>query len=268
MNAKEPLKVGPWEPNLDRALELAMQLMRIPGPSCSEAEVVAFIRAKLDAVGVPMEAVYVDAANKMSPAGGDTGNLILKLPGTIRGPRRLLMAHLDTVLICLGCSPVRIGNYVESANPESGLGADNRSGVAAILTAVLEIFEHGLPHPPLTFLWTVQEELGPFGSRYVEKRRLGKPRMAWNWDGRGPHRITLAATGGDTLHIKVHGIASHAGGAPERGVSAIAMAGLALHEMVTKGWHGDLLTLSIPVRTFPICSRPFCGSTWTVRTKA
>ena len=31
-----------------------------------------------------------------------TGGLILQLPGTLRGPRRLLMAHVDTVPLCIG----------------------------------------------------------------------------------------------------------------------------------------------------------------------
>jgi tripeptide aminopeptidase len=64
--------------------------------------------------------------------------------------------------------------------------------------------------------------------------------MAWNWDGRGPQRITLAATGGETIDIRVHGIASHAGGAPERGVSAIAVAARAIDDLVRRGWHGDI----------------------------
>jgi tripeptide aminopeptidase len=112
--------------------------------------------------------------------------------------------------------------------------------VATILSAVLEIFERKLPYPPLTLLFTVQEELGLFGARYCNLKRLGKPRMAWNWDGRGPQRITRAATGGHAIDIKVHGIASHAGGAPECGVSAIAIAATAIHQLVQEGWHGDI----------------------------
>jgi tripeptide aminopeptidase len=150
------------------------------------------------------------------------------------------MAHIDTVPLCVGSQPQRQGKYVETINPHSGLGADNRSGVGAILTAALEILDRGLPHPPLTFLFTVQEELGLYGARFCNPRQLGYPKLAWNWDGRGPHRITLAATGGDTIDIKVHGIASHAGGAPECGVSAIAIAASAIHQLVQAGWHGDI----------------------------
>jgi tripeptide aminopeptidase len=228
------------EPDLARALDLAMDLMRIPGPSCQEAAIAAFVREKLLSAGVPAAAISTDDAHKKSPAGGEIGNLIVKLPGTLRGPRRMLMAHLDTVPLCVGCVPERRDKYIESANPDTGLGADNRSGVAVVLATALELFERKLPHPPLTLLWTVQEELGLFGARFVKASKLGKPAMAWNWDARGPHRITMAAIGGHTIDIRVHGIASHAGGAPECGVSAIAIAARAIDDLVTNGWHGEI----------------------------
>jgi tripeptide aminopeptidase len=229
------------EPDLDRALELVVELMRIPGPSCREAAVADFVRETLHQAGLPTTAITSDTAHEKSPAGGEVGNLIVQLPGTVRGPRRLLMAHLDTVPICVGSQPVRRGDDMVSGNPASGLGADNRSGVAVVLTAAREILERKLPHPPLTLLFSVQEELGLFGTRFVDVKKLGGPRLAWNWDGRGPQRITRAATGGRTLEITLRGIASHAGGAPERGVSAIALAGLAIHDLVTRGWHGEIV---------------------------
>ena len=45
----------------------------------------------------------------MEISAGNVGNLIVKLPGTVRGPRRLLMAHMDTVPVCLGAQPVPDG---------------------------------------------------------------------------------------------------------------------------------------------------------------
>jgi len=235
-----PAANGP-EPDLDRALERVVELMRIPGPSCRESAIVEHVRGELRRAGVPAAAIAIDRAHERSPAGGEVGNLIVRLPGTRRGPRRLLMAHLDTVPICVGCRPVRRGNDIVSDDPATGLGADNRSGVAVVLGAAIEILERGLPHPPLTFFFSVQEELGLFGTRFVDVPLLGRPKLAWNWDGRGPQRITLAATGGRTLEITLRGIASHAGGAPERGVSAIAIAGRAIHDLVTGGWHGEII---------------------------
>jgi tripeptide aminopeptidase len=42
------------------------------------------------------------------------------------------------------------------------------------------------------------------------------------------------------MTIEVQGLASHAGGAPERGVSAIAIASLAVADLHRGGWHGQI----------------------------
>jgi tripeptide aminopeptidase len=152
----------------------------------------------------------------------------------------MLAAHLDTTPICVGSRPVRQGDLIRSANPNTGLGADNRAGTAVVLTAALEILRRGLPHPPLTFCWFVQEETGLHGSRYLNKKLLRKPAMAFNWDGGSPAKLTIGATGGYRLGIEVRGLASHAGNAPERGVSAIAIAALAIADLHRGGWHGDV----------------------------
>jgi tripeptide aminopeptidase len=109
-----------------------------------------------------------------------------------------------------------------------------------ILNTALEILERGLPHPPLTFCWFVQEETGLHGARCVSKRLLGRPQMAFNWDGGSPAKLTIGATGGYRMAIDIRGIASHAGGAPEWGVSAIAIAALAIADLHRGGWHGDI----------------------------
>jgi tripeptide aminopeptidase len=107
-----------------------------------------------------------------------------------------------------------------------------------VLGAALEILERKLPHPPLTFLWTVQEELGLQGAHFASLRPLGSPKLAFNWDGGAPEKMTVGATGGYRIAIEVQGIASHAGVAPERGISAIGIAALAIADLQRGGWHG------------------------------
>lgn len=236
----ETARTAPPQPDLRRALELVMQLMPIAGRSGEEAEVAELIRQKLREAGVAPSALVNDSAHRRTPGGGQIGNLILTLPGTLRGPRRMLSAHLDTVPICVGSQPRREGDLVRSANPQAGLGADDRAGVAVVLNTALEILEHDLPHPPLTFCWFVQEEIGLHGSRCLTKSLLGKPAMAFNWDGGSPAKLTVGATGGYRLAIEIRGLASHAGNAPEAGISAIAIAALAIADLHRGGWHGDV----------------------------
>lgn len=241
-NRKPPLSSQPrvpsQEPDLARAEQLVVELMAIPAKSGEEAVVAECIRKKLLAAGAPVDAIVTDNAHKHTLIAGDSGNLILRLPGTIKGPRRMLSAHMDTVPICIGSQPKVEGDFVRSANPHSGLGADDRAGAATILTAALEILRRELPHPPLTFCWFIQEEVGLHGARHVQKSLLGKPAMCFNWDGGACEKITIGATGGYRMAIEVEGLASHAGVCPERGVSAIAIAAIAIADLARGGWHG------------------------------
>jgi tripeptide aminopeptidase len=228
------------------ALALVMELMAIPGRSGEETAVGEFLRSHLAALGIAASDLADDGANRRTPLGGQVGNLVLKLPGTTlpgtaRGPRRMLSAHMDTVPVCLGSRPVRKGGKVTSADKATGLGADDRSGVAVLLSTLLSIVRGKLPHPPLTFLWAVQEEVGLFGARHVKKALLGGPKLAFNFDGGSPTKLTLGATGGYRMNVDVRGIASHAGGAPADGVSAIAIASLAIADLVKNGWHGQIV---------------------------
>ncbi len=219
-------------------VDLVMRLMAIEGKSGFEAQIADEVEQRLLAAGAQPAWLKRDSAHRRTPVLGETGNLILKLPGTLKQPRRLLASHLDTVPICVGSKPVRRQQMITSADPNTGLGADNRAGVAVILNAACQILEQGLPHPPLTFCWFVQEETGLQGSRCMTRSAVGKPAFCFNWDGGACDKLTIGATGGYRMLIHVRGIASHAGGAPEHGVSAIAVAALAIADLHENGWHG------------------------------
>lgn len=226
--------------SLDEAAAIAQvqRLLAIPGRSREESRIQGAIRDELLAMGVPESALHFDTAHKRIPGGGEVGNLIVKLPGTKRGPRRLLMAHVDTVPICFGADPVIQGDRIVSKNPQTGLGGDDRAGVGVILSALREIVTRQLPHPPLTLMFCVQEEIGLYGARYVSVPKLGKPALCFNFDGGKPEEICIGATGDYAIEITVHGHPSHAGVHPELGVSAIAITAAAIADLQSNGWHG------------------------------
>jgi tripeptide aminopeptidase len=221
-----------------RAIDLVMKLLALPGPSGGEQPVADFLLAELKRAGLPNDALATDQSYKKSPIGGATGNLAVRLPGTVKAPRRMLSAHMDTVPICAGARPVRNGRKIVAADAHTGLGGDDRSGCAVLLATALAILEQKLPHPPLTFLWTMQEEAGLNGAHYVRLPMLKSPKLAFNWDGGAANRVILGATGGYRMTIVIEGVASHASVHPERGVSAIAIASLAIADLVKNGWHG------------------------------
>jgi tripeptide aminopeptidase len=228
----------PPVPDLARSRRTVLDLLAIPGVSGDERAVAAHIEKTVRAAGCPASAIMFDRAHEKTPLAGNCGNLIVKLPGTVKGPRRLFMAHMDTVPVCRGAKPVVKGRFVESADAATGLGGDDRAGVGVVLTTLLEILRQKLPHPPLTFLFAIQEEVGLYGARFVKAADLGRPKLAFNFDGGAVEKLTVGATGGYRLDIQVDGIPAHAGVAPEKGVSAIAIASLAIASLVRDGWHG------------------------------
>lgn len=226
-----------WPLHERDALELVLALLRIPGRSREEGRIQTAIRAVLQEAGVPESCISNDAAHQKS-GGGEVGNLIVKLPGTRRGPRRLMMAHVDTVPICVGADPVIDGDVIRSRNKTSGLGGDDRAGVAVCLTVIRELLRQNIPYPPLTLFFPVQEEIGLYGARYVSVNKLGRPAFGFNWDGSEPETVCIGATGDYAIEIEIHGHASHAGVHPELGVNATAIASLAIADLVQNGWHG------------------------------
>lgn len=222
----------------ENAVDLVMEMMAIPGKSGDEAAIAAYIEEHLKTYGITDAQIQYDSAHKKSHIGGQVGNMIIKVPGSKRLPRRLLMAHIDTVPLCVGSQPVRKGNVITSRDPETALGGDDRSGAAVVLNTIRLIKHHELPHPPLTLVFAVQEEIGLVGARNIAIGKLGKPAAGFNFDGGAVDLVTIGATGDDHIDIDIEGIASHAGASPERGVSAVAIAGRAISSLVENGWHG------------------------------
>jgi tripeptide aminopeptidase len=221
-----------------KAIDLVLELMAIPGASGNEANVAQFVVEELKKAGAPGKSIRVDRAHTRTQLHGNTGNVILKLHKPGGGATRLLSAHMDTVPICVGSKPVRRGTIVTSANKATGLGADDRAGVAVLLHTACGILRERPDVGDLTFLWTVQEEVGLEGARHLIPDQLGRPYCCFNWDGGSAERITIGATGAYRMRITVFGLASHAGGHPEQGISATAIAGLAIADLQKSGWHG------------------------------
>ena len=220
------------------AVQRVTELIAIHGGSGQETEVSDYVQRVLQSAGVPTSALAIDTAHRRSPIGGDTGNLIVKLRGTKRGPRRLLMAHMDTVPLAVDSVPFRDGDWIRPKSDKTALGADDRSGCAVILTAILELIRQGIDHPPLTLLFTVQEEIGLVGARHLSAGKLGNPKLCFNWDGRDPLDLIIGAVGATYVNATVSGIASHAGVHPDDGVNAAIVASLALADLQENGWHG------------------------------
>jgi len=216
-----------------------MRFLAVRGTTGHEAAIARDVAAALREAGVPKAAIRHDAANERIPLPTECGNLIVDLPGTRPGPRVLFSTHLDTVPLCAGAVPVRKGMKVVSAG-QTALGGDNRTGCAVLVTLAATLLKHKLPHPPLTLLFTVREESGLWGARYVDVADLGRPVMGFNFDGRSASDVIIGAVGAQRWAVEVFGKAAHAGVHPEKGISATAVASIAVATAVRNGWFGKV----------------------------
>lgn len=198
-----------------RLVECFMGLVRIDSPSGEEQAVGEHVMGLLRALGARVER---DAA----------GNVFAQLDG--QGEALLINAHLDTVVPGSGVQPVLEGGIIRS-DGRTVLGADDKSGIAIALEAVRGAQEAGIPLPPLDILFTVQEEVGLRGAKAFDMGRL-RARLGIGLDTGGPvGTVVVSAPSQDTLQVVVHGVAAHAGAAPEKGVSAIEVAADAICHM-------------------------------------
>lgn len=213
------------------------ELLRIPGTSRKEEQVADYVVSCLHKIGVPSNAIELDTAHKAFD--GSCGNVIVHLAGNKPGNTILFSAHLDTVPVCIGSEPILDGDSIVSANPLTGLGADDRAGVCVLLETIEAVVSEGIPHPPVTFLFSVAEEVGMLGVRHVDFEKLHSPVIGFNFDGGRANKITTGANGKEIVDIRITGTEAHAGVAPASGVSAITIAGLGIARASQSGLLGQ-----------------------------
>ncbi|MDI6025919.1 M20/M25/M40 family metallo-hydrolase [Corticibacterium sp. UT-5YL-CI-8] len=222
------------------AIDHLMNFLSVEGVTGHEADIAAAVSSALKKVGVPESAIRFDDANKRIPLPTETGNLIVDLPGTRPGPRLLFSTHLDTVPLCAGAKPKREGDRIVSEG-KTALGGDARTGVALLVVVAETLIKHKLPHPPITLLFTVREESGLHGARELDPKELNGPVMCINVDGQNAAELIIGAVGQENWEVEITGRASHAGVAPEKGISATLVGAIALAEAQQAGWFGKVV---------------------------
>jgi len=156
------------------------------------------------------------------------GNVIASLAG--KGEPIMLNAHLDSVDPCTGVAPIVEKGIIRS-DGRTVLGADDLSGVSAIIEALQVIADGKLDHRAVEVVLTVEEETGLTGSKNLRYGDL-RARMGVALDASGPFgAIITAAPSHNMISAVVHGKAAHAGVAPENGVSAICIVAEAIAKM-------------------------------------
>ncbi|TYO95601.1 M20/M25/M40 family metallo-hydrolase [Desulfallas thermosapovorans] len=211
--------------NRERLVAEFMEMVQVDSESRREGQMAALLKEKLQRLGFT---VHVDEAG--SRTGSDTGNLIARLAGNAQAPALMFSAHMDTVTPGCGIKPVEENGVIRSAG-DTVLGADDKAGIAAILEAVRVLQEQKLPFGDLELVFTVCEEVGLSGVKYLDFSRL-TARMGYVLDSNGPAgTIITRGPSQDEIYAEMLGTAAHAGINPEDGVNAIQVASRAIAAM-------------------------------------
>lgn len=225
--------------NEELSVQHMMDLLAAKGPSGGEGPVAELVKDKLLAAGCRPDWFFEDVGRERLPKDFTTGNLIVKIPGTIEGPRLMFSAHLDTVPICQGAVPVKKGSRIVPEG-NTGLGADNRASVATIISMVDTLLEQNLSFPPLTLLFTVGEENGLHGAKAFLPEEGDNPAMCFNIDGCSACDGIIGALGAIRWSLNIKGKSAHAAANPEGGISAAIIAANAIADLKANGYFGRI----------------------------
>ncbi len=211
--------------NRHRLSEEFARLAAINSPPLHEHAIARYLVGRLETLGA--EVLFDKAAEA---TGGEVGNLVARFAGQIKSAEPLLFSvHMDTVEPGGQVQPVLRDGVFFSAG-DTVLGADDKAGVAELIEALEVLREQQVPHGPLEVVITIAEEIGLVGAKHLDYTLL-KAKRGYALDTEGTGWMVLQAPGANHLQIDIEGIASHAGMAPELGLSAIHTAALAISRM-------------------------------------
>jgi tripeptide aminopeptidase len=116
-----------------------------------------------------------------------------------------------------------IGHDIVTASGLTLLGADNKSGVAEIMTAAEYLLAHPeIPHGAIRIAFTPDEEVG-HGTKYFDVPAFGA-HCAYTMDGGARGELEFESFSADAISITFRGFNTHPGFAKGRMVNAIKLA--------------------------------------------
>jgi len=140
--------------------------------------------------------------------------------------RDLALPDDPTVVLRLAETPAlagQIGHDIVTASGTTLLGADNKAGVAEIVTAAAYLVGHPeIPRGSVRVAFTPDEEIGR-GTQHFDVARFGAA-CAYTMDGGSRGEIEIESFSADAITVTFHGFNTHPGYAQGRMVNAIKVA--------------------------------------------
>jgi len=211
--------------NEERIKNLLLELVQIDSVSREERDVARRIKSYCEELGAE---VFIDDAGEK--VGGNTGNVIARFPGTIHAAEPIMMsAHMDTVVPGKGVKPIVEGDIIRT-DGSTVLGGDDKSGCSVIIETIRCLQEQNIPHAPIDAVFSICEEVGLLGAKHLDMSKV-RAKYGIVFDSDDPGFLFTRGPSADHFEIKIYGLESHAGVAPEQGISAIRIAAEAIVNM-------------------------------------
>ena len=129
----------------------------------------------------------------------------------------------------------QIGGDIITASGNTLLGADDKSGVAAIMQAAEYLIKNpDLKHGKIKILFTPDEEIGQ-GTAKLDMKKLGA-QFGYTLDGGEAGSLEDETFSADGATIVINGVISHPGYAKNVLVNALKIGGEILHALPTAEW--------------------------------
>jgi tripeptide aminopeptidase len=191
--------------------------------------VVATIPATTTKSAVPTIGLiaHVDTSPEMSGAGVK--------PIVHRGydGRDLTLPDDSTAVLRMSDIPAlreQMGNDIVTASGTTLLGADNKAGIAEIVTAAAHLVAHpDISHGAIRIAFTPDEEVGR-GTAHFDVAKFGAA-FAYTIDGGSRGEVEFESFSADAMTVTFHGFNTHPGYAKGRMINAIRIAGDFVHSL-------------------------------------
>ena len=128
-----------------------------------------------------------------------------------------------------------INNGIITTSGTTLLGADDKSGVAAIMEAALYFIQNpAVKHGDIKILFTPDEEVGQ-GTAKVDMQKLGA-QYGYTLDGGEAGSLEDETFSADAVVLTIHGVIVHPGYAKDKLVNALKVAGAVLDALPKNEW--------------------------------
>jgi len=205
-------------------------------PLVEELRAIGLADATLDEWGYVMATIPATSARSDVPVIGLIAHVDTspEMPGAgvrpivHRGYRGqdLVLPDDPTAVLRLADNPAlaeQVGNDIVTASGTTLLGADNKAGVAEIVTAAQYLVAHPeIPHGTLRVAFTPDEEVGR-GTEHFDVARFGA-KYAYTLDGETRGEVEMESFSADSMLITFQGFNTHPGYGKGRLVNSIKIA--------------------------------------------